>query len=155
MSSRLFQKLREERGMCYTIDAQSGAHEDTGQITIYAGTGADQVAELSLTCMDELKRAADDMTEAEVARARAQRRAGLLMGLEGPWSRAQHMSRMLALYGRVPDMAEMVGNIDAVTLERVKGYAAGLASAAKLALAVYGPADATPSADVLRARLAA
>lgn len=155
MSSRLFQKLREEQGMCYTIDAQSGAHEDTGQITIYAGTGAEQVADLALTTMDELKRAAEDMTEAEVARARAQRRAGLLMGLEGPWSRAQHMARMLALYGRVPDMAEMVGHIDAVTLERVTRYAERLAQAGRMALAVYGPADATPPADALRARLSA
>ena len=155
MSSRLFQSLREQHGMCYTVDAQSSAHEDCGLITIYAGTGADQVADLCRLTMDELKRAADDMTEAEVARARAQRRAGLLMGLEGPWARTQHMARMLALYGRVPDMPEMVAEIDAVTLDRVRGYAGGLAARAEMAMAVYGPAEAAPEAGALRARLAA
>ncbi|WP_323041378.1 pitrilysin family protein [Gemmobacter sp.] len=155
MSSRLFQKLREEHGMCYTVDAQSSAHEDVGLITVYAGTGEDQVGDLCRLTMDELKRAADDMTEAEVARARAQRRAGLLMGLEGPFARTQHMARMLALFGRIPDMPEMVAEIDAVTLERVKGYAAGLAERAQMAMAVYGPADDAPEAATLRERLAA
>lgn len=154
MSSRLFQKLREEHGMCYTVDAQASAHEDVGLITIYAGTGQDQVAELSRLTMDELKRAADDMTEAEVARTRAQRRAGLLMGLEGPFARTQHMARMLALFDRVPDMAEMVAEIDAVTLDRVRDYAGGLTERAEMAMAVYGPAEATPSAETLRERLA-
>lgn len=155
MSSRLFQKLREERGMCYTVDAQSGAHEDCGQITIYAGTGADQVRDLALLTMDELKRAADDISEAEVARARAQRRAGLLMGLEGPWARTQHMARMLALLGRVQDMAEMVAEIDAVTVDRVRAYAARLVTRGEMAMAVYGPALAAPEAGALRARLVA
>lgn len=155
MSSRLFQSLREQHGMCYTVDAQSSAHEDCGLITVYAGTSAEQVGDLCRLTMDELKRAAGDMTEAEVARARAQRRAGLLMGLEGPWARTQHMARMLALYGKVPDMAEMVAEIDAVTLARVRDYGARLAGRAQMAMAVYGPADAAPTADALRARLAA
>ena len=154
MSSRLFQKLREEHGMCYTVDAQSSAHEDVGLITIYAGTGAEQVGDLCRLTMDELKRAADDLTEAEVARARAQRRAGLLMGLEGPFARTQHMARMLALFGRIPEMDEMVAEIDAVTLERVKGYASRLAERAQMAMAVYGPAEAAPQAGALRDRLA-
>ena len=153
MSSRLFQKLREEHGMCYTVDAQAGAHEDTGLITVYAGTSRDQVADLARYTMDELKRSADDLTEAEVARIRAQRRAGLLMGLEGPWARTQHMARLLALFGRVPDMAEMVSEIDSVTLDRVKTYAGNLASRGAMAMAVYGPAEATPMLDELRERL--
>ncbi len=155
MSSRLFQKLREEHGMCYTVDAQSSAHEDCGLITIYAGTGEDQVADLCRLTVDELKRAVDDLTEAEVARARAQRRAGLLMGLEGPWSRTQHMARMLALFGRVPDMPEMVADIDAVTLDRVRSYAGRLVERAEMAMAVYGPAGAAPEAGALRDRLVA
>jgi predicted Zn-dependent peptidase len=153
MSSRLFQKLREEHGMCYTVDAQSSSHEDIGLVTVYAGTSAEQVGDLARHTMDELKRAADDMTEVEVARARAQRRAGLLMGLEGPWARTQHMARMLALFGKVPSMAEMVADIDAVTLDRVTGYAGRLAERANMAMAVYGPAQAAPEAEALRERL--
>ena len=89
MSSRLFQKIREDRGLCYSIYAQSSAYEDTGQVTIYAGTSAAEIGDLTQLTLDELKRAAGDMTDAEVARARAQLRAGLLMGLESPSSRAE------------------------------------------------------------------
>ena len=84
MSSRLFQEIRENRGLCYTIFAQAGAHADTGMTTTYAGTSADQLPELAGITIDEMKRAATDMSPAEVARARAQMKAGLLMGLESP-----------------------------------------------------------------------
>ena len=82
MSSRLFQEVREKRGLCYTIFAQAGAHADTGMTTIYAGTSGEQLGDLAEITIDEMKRAATDMTPAEVARARAQMKAGLLMGLE-------------------------------------------------------------------------
>jgi predicted Zn-dependent peptidase len=77
ISSRLFQEIRENRGLCYSIFAQTGAYADTGMMTIYAGTSADDIAQLSQITMDEMKRASDDMSEAEVARARAQMKAGL------------------------------------------------------------------------------
>jgi predicted Zn-dependent peptidase len=105
MSSRLFQKLREERGLCYTIFAQAGAYADTGLITLYAGTGADQISRTGeCLTIDEIKRAAEDMSEAEVARARTQMKAGLLMGLESPSARAERLARMLSIWGRVPDV---------------------------------------------------
>ena len=113
MSSRLFQKIREDRGLCYSIYAQSSAYEDTGQITIYAGTSEAEIAELTRLTVDELKRAADDMTEAEVARARAQLRAGLLMGLERTTTRAERNERLLLIQGRVPDVGETVIKIEA------------------------------------------
>ena len=71
MSSRLFQEVREKRGLCYSIFAQAGAYADTGMTTIYAGTSGAQVAELANVTIDEMKRAASDMSPAEVARARA------------------------------------------------------------------------------------
>jgi predicted Zn-dependent peptidase len=102
MSSRLFQKIREERGLCYSIFAQSAAYEDTGQITIYAGTSGEEIGDLTNLTLDEMKRAAEDMTEAEVARARAQLKAGMLMGLESPSSRAERIARLLSIWGRIP-----------------------------------------------------
>jgi predicted Zn-dependent peptidase len=63
--------VREKRGLCYTIFAQTGAYEDTGLTTIYAGTSAAQIEELTNVTMDEMKRASEDMSAAEVARARA------------------------------------------------------------------------------------
>ncbi|MBT9245467.1 insulinase family protein [Gemmobacter fulvus] len=154
MSSRLFQKIREERGLCYSIFAQSGAYEDTGAITIYAGTSAAEIADLTQLTVAELKRAAEDMTEAEVARARAQLKAGLLMGLESPSSRAERLARLLAIWGRVPDVDEAVAKIDAVTTADVRRYAAEMA-ASKAALALYGPVAEAPGLADIRAGLAA
>ncbi len=154
MSSRLFQKIREERGLCYSIFAQSGAYEDTGQITIYAGTSEEEIGDLVSLTLDELKRAADDMTEAEVNRARAQLKAGLLMGLESPSSRAERNARLLAIWGRVPSVAETVERIDAVSTTDVRAYGAGLVGA-KSALALYGPVTDAPDLEAIRARLAA
>ena len=73
MSSRLFQKIREERGLCYTIFAQSGFHDDTGMMTIYAGTGGGDIADLAMLTIDEVRRAAGDISEIEVARAKLTR----------------------------------------------------------------------------------
>ena len=154
MSSRLFQKIREERGLCYSIFAQSGAYEDTGQITLYAGTSAEEIADLATLTVDELKRAADDMTEAEVARARAQIKAGMLMGLESPSSRAERIARLLAIHGRVPGVDEAVARIDAVTVAGVRRYAAEVTGAGA-ALALYGPVEDAPTLEAIRARLAA
>ena len=154
MSSRLFQKIREERGLCYSIFAQSAAYEDTGQITLYAGTSEEEIGELTRLTLDELKRSSEDMTEAEVARARAQLKAGLLMGLESPSSRAERSARLLAIWGRVPDLDEAVAKIDAVSLGDVRSYAGGLTQA-KSALALYGPVAGAPGLEAIRDGLAA
>lgn len=154
MSSRLFQKIREERGLCYSIFAQQGAYEDTGSLTIYAGTSEEEIGDLTRLTIDELKRAADDMTEAEVARARAQLKAGLLMSLESPSSRAERNARLLSIWGRVPDVDEAVARIDAVTTADVRHYGRAM-MAAPTALALYGPVAAAPDLEAIRRGLAA
>jgi predicted Zn-dependent peptidase len=154
MSSRLFQKIREERGLCYSIYAQAGSYDETGMITLYAGTSAEEIGELGRLTMDELKRAADDMTEAEVARARAQLKAGMVMGLESPTSRAERLARYMSIWGRVPPLSEAVGKIDAVTTQAVRDFAGRMTEGAA-ALALYGPIGDAPGLDALRARLAA
>lgn len=155
MSSRLFQKVREERGLCYSIFAQSGFHDDTGMVTVYAGTSGDQVGDLANITIDEIRRSAEDMTEAEIARARAQLKAGLLMGLESPTGQAERMARSLAIWGRVSEPAEVAARIDAVTVEDVRDHAQRLIANARPALALYGPVRAAPSRDRLAERLAA
>ena len=155
MSSRLFQKLREERGLCYTTFAQAGAHDDTGSITVYAGTGASDIRELANLTIDEFRRATEDMTEAEVARARTQMKAGLLMGLESPSSRAERLARLLAIWGRVPSVSETVDRIDAVNLSGIKAYAERVAQSARMSMALYGPVETAPALDALRERLVA
>ncbi len=154
VSSRLFQEIREKRGLCYTVFAQAGAYEDTGLATIYAGTSAAQIGELAEVTIDEMKRAADDMTAAEVARARAQMKAGLLMGLESPSNRAERLARLLSIWGRIPSIAETVEHVDAVTTGDVKAFAAQMAQTGA-AMALYGPAETAPTLEALQARLAA
>ncbi|MDF3606512.1 pitrilysin family protein [Paracoccus sp. DMF-8] len=155
MSSRLFQKVREERGLCYTIFAQSGFHDDTGMVTIYAGTSSEQIGDLASITIDEIRRSIDTLTEAEVSRAKAQMKAGLLMGLESPSGQAERMARSLAIWGRIPDATEMAGRIDAVSMRDVRDHAARLISDARPALALYGPVGKAPDREELAKRLAA
>ena len=155
MSSRLFQEARERRGLCYSIFAQSQAHDDTGLLTIYAGTSEAQIGQLAELTLDELRRAASDLTAAEVARARAQMRAGLLMGLESPSSRAERLARVVAIWGRVPPVEETLARIDSVTTGDVRALTARMAERGAAALALYGPVARAPGLDRVRERLAA
>ncbi|UAB89594.1 insulinase family protein [Ruegeria sp. SCSIO 43209] len=155
MSSRLFQEVRETRGLCYTIFAQTGAYADTGTTTIYAGTSADQVGELATITIDEMKRAAEDMSAEEVARARAQMKAGMLMGLESPSNRAERLARLVQIWGRVPSLEDTVAKIDAVSTEDVRAFAEDMAVKAPAALALYGPVSGAPSLADLQERRAA
>ncbi|MFZ1480538.1 MAG: pitrilysin family protein [Paracoccaceae bacterium] len=154
MSSRLFQKIREERGLCYTIYAQNAAYDDTGQITIYAGTSAEEIGELTQLTIDEMKRAAGDMTEPEVLRAKAQLKAGLLMGLESPTARAERNARLLSIWGRVPDLDEAVAKVEAVTTAGIRAYGGALLLQ-KTALALYGPVAGAPGVEAIVKGLAA
>lgn len=155
MSSRLFQEIREKRGMCYSIFTQAGAYSDTGMTMMYAGTSAEQIEELALVCMDEMKRAADDISEAEVNRARAQMKAGLLMGLESPSSRAERMARVLQIWDRIPDLSETIEKIDAVDVASVRAFGGKLITDTKMAMALYGPVKGAPQLETLKQRLAA
>ena len=155
MSSRLFQTIREERGLCYTIFAQFGAYADGGMTTIYAGTAADQIGELAMLTADELKRAASDIDAAEVARARAQMKAGLLMGLESPSARAERLARMTAIWGAVPSIEETIERIDAVTTGDIRAFGETMATRAAAALTLYGPIGRAPDLASLKERLAA
>ncbi|NNF92571.1 MAG: insulinase family protein, partial [Boseongicola sp.] len=155
MSSRLFQEAREKRGLCYTIFAQTGAYSDSGLMTIYAGTSGEEIGELANLTIDEVKRAAHDMSAAEVARARTQMKAGLLMGLESPSSRAERMARQLAIWDRVPSLEETVERIDRVTTGDVRDLAGQMAARGAAALALYGPVSGAPGLSDLTGRLAA
>ena len=155
MSSRLFQEAREKRGLCYSIFAQTGAYSDSGLLTIYAGTSGEELGDLVDLTVEELRRSADDLSEAEIARARAQLKAGLLMGLESPSSRAERLARQLSIWDRVPSIAETVERIDAVTTAAARRMAEELATSRRAALALYGPVEGARDVGDLTERLAA
>jgi len=152
MSSRLFQEVREKRGLCYSIFAQAGAYADTGLTTIYAGTSASQLGELAEITIDEMKRAAEDMGPEEVARARAQMKAGMLMGLESPSTRAERLARLVQIWDKVPPLDDTVARIDAVTTGDVREFAETMATQAPAALALYGPVSEAPNLTSLQER---
>jgi predicted Zn-dependent peptidase len=155
MSSRLFQEAREKRGLCYTIFAQVGAFADSGMMTVYAGTAEDDVAGLTHLVLDELRRAGDDTTAIEVDRARAQMKAGMLMGLESPSARAERLARVVAIWDRVPPLEEAVAQIEAVNVAGVRDHAARMCVANSPAVASYGPVKGMLDLATIRERLSA
>jgi predicted Zn-dependent peptidase len=138
MSSRLFQEIREKRGLCYSIYASAWGLKDSGMFQIHAATGQEMVAALIDVVGSELaKIAADGPTVREVGRAKAQLKAGLLMGLESSGARAEQMARHLMVHGRLIPSEELVARVDAVTVEGVQRLAAKLAASAP-SVAVVG-----------------
>jgi predicted Zn-dependent peptidase len=123
-------------------------------MTIYAGTGGEELPELVNLTADELNRAARDLDETEVARARAQTKAGLLMGLESVSARAERLAAMLSAWGRIPSLAEIIERIEAVGVAEAREAAARLL-AQPPALALYGPVERAGSVEALAARLVA
>ena len=155
MSSRLFQEIREKRGLCYTIFAQAGAFSDSGMMTIYAGTSEAQVPDLMALTFDELRRAAEDMSSNELERARAQMKAGMLMGLESASNRAERLARQVQVWGYVPELEETVAKIENVTLDRLRSFSEHIASKAPAALALYGPIQNAPTLNEIQQNSAA
>jgi predicted Zn-dependent peptidase len=153
MSSRLFQEVREKRGLVYSIYTFSSAYQDGGLFGLYAGTGEEEVAELVTVVCDELRRAAADvMAEEEVARSRAQIKAGVLMSLESTSSRAERVARHLQVYDRVIPIDEIARRIDAVTAEDVRRVAERLLTSAPT-LTALGPVGGLQDYDTVKQRL--
>ncbi|MEM7543910.1 MAG: pitrilysin family protein [Pseudomonadota bacterium] len=154
MSSRLFQEAREKRGLCYTIFAQAGAYQDSGLLTIYAGTGEAEAKGLAELTVDVIRKAAEDFTQEELDRARAQMKAGMVMGLESPSARAERLARSLMIWGREPDLDDTIAKIDAVDLATMRRAAETL-TIGHPTLAYYGPVGDAPDVGSFAARLAA
>jgi predicted Zn-dependent peptidase len=139
MSSRLFQEVRERRGLCYAIYSSFWALADTGLFGIHAATGPELMGQLIDVVGHELNRAAAQRpTEAELARSKAQLKAGLLMGLESSSARAEQMARQLLLFDRLIDTPEIVERIESVTPQAVRALAQALFRGARPAVAVVG-----------------
>jgi predicted Zn-dependent peptidase len=149
MSSRLFQEVREQRGLCYAISAFHMAFSDTGMFGLYAGTDAADVAELMRVVVDEINGTAETINEAEVARAKAQMKAGLLMALESSSTRAEQLARQMLNWGRPIPLDELVGKIEAVTVESSRAAGRALIARGRPAIAALGPGAGLESAATI------
>jgi len=148
MSSRLFQEVRELRGLCYSIYAFHAPYVDTGMFGLYAGTDAIDAPELMQVVVDEIAAAADTITETEVGRAKAQMKAGLLMALESSGTRAEQLARQIIVHGRPIPMDEIVGKVDAVTVESTRAAGRALIARSRPAVAALGPSGLDSAAAI-------
>jgi predicted Zn-dependent peptidase len=154
MSSRLFQRIREERGLVYSIHCFNAAYADGGLFGIYAGTGAEDIGELVPVVCQEFVGVADTLGEAELVRARNQIKAGTLMALESSHARCEQAARHLIIHGRPIPYAEIVARIEAVDQDAVRRVARRLLQG-RLTLAALGPIGELEAIDKIAARLAA
>lgn len=154
MSSRLFQEVREKRGLVYSIYSYQSAYTDGGLFGVYAGTGSDEVTELMPLIADELNKVRLSVDEVEVARARAQLKASILMSLESTSSRCEQLARQMLIYGRPVPAEEIVAKVDAVTAGDVVRVAERLFST-KPTLSAIGPLANLEAGDTFAARLGA
>ena len=129
-SSRLFQELREERGLAYSVSAGLTGYAETGLMTAYIAADLKQSAAALALLETTLHDAAATLTPAELARAQAQVRAGLLMALESPEQVMSALARGLQLEGRVVPLAELAARYDGVTLEQARAAGAALLAGA-------------------------
>jgi predicted Zn-dependent peptidase len=142
MSSRLFQEIREKRGLCYSVYAFHWGYSDSGLFGLHVATGKDDLAELMPVILGELEKCGQSIEQAEVDRARAQIRASLLMAMENPAARAGQIARQLQLFGRPIGNEELMDRLAAISRERLEDLSQRLFGQCNPTLAAIGPVDA-------------
>jgi predicted Zn-dependent peptidase len=141
MSSRLFQEVREKRGLAYSVYSFSSQHADTGMWGIYAGCLPSKADEVLAICAAEVAKVVDGgLTEAELERGKGQVRGGIVLGLEDPSSRMTRLGKSELVYPGLEPVDDVLAAIDAVTQDDVRAIAAEVLTRPK-ALAVVGPFD--------------
>ena len=139
MSSRLFQEVRERRGLCYAIYAFASGLSDSGMFTIHAAGASDRAHELFAVIRDELVKAADKgFRPEEVARVKAQIKMGLLTGLESSSARAEQLARQILIHGRLLSTEELVEKVDRVEAKNLQVLVERML-ASPASLATVGP----------------
>lgn len=139
MSSRLFQEVREKRGLCYSVYAFHWAFSDSGIFGVHAATGEEDLAELVEVIAAELGKATEGIGQQEIDRARAQTRAHLLMAQESPAARAGQIARQVMLYGRTIPNQEVLDRLAAITPERLTDLAGRMFFSGKPTVSAIGP----------------
>jgi len=152
MSSRLFQEVREKRGLCYSVFAFGTTYEDTGQLGIYAAASPDNTPELVTVTAQVMHSLMDEITPKEIARAKAQLKTSIVMNLESASSRADQIARQYMAFGEVPEIQSLIDKIEAVTADEVKALAADIFGTSAPAVSAVGQLSSLESHDALAAR---
>ncbi len=149
MSSRLFQEVREKRGLCYSVYAFHWGFSDTGVFGVHAATGLDDIAELVPVLLSELGKTGEHIKIEELNRARAQYRAGLMMSSESASSRASQIARQIMLFGRPISKDELMERLSGITVERLTDLSTRLFSSRPTIAAVGPVGTLAPFEDIL------
>jgi predicted Zn-dependent peptidase len=149
MSSRLFQTIREERGLVYSIYAFHSALRDDGQFAVYAGTDPERLDELMSAVGAELQKIKTTITDVEINRTRAQLKANLLMGREGMTTRADQNAKYMLFHNQILDTNELRRRIDTIDRDKIMALSAQI-FATSPTLSALGPIDKLPSFDVIK-----
>jgi len=152
LTSRLWHEVRESRGLAYSIEAFHWPFSDCGLFGIGAGTSGADVGDFVAVTAETARRAVFDLEEAELARARAQMKVGLLAALETPGGRIDRIARQLLAWGRLIPSEEIVGKIDAVTIEEARAAGRVLLAGAPTVAAI-GPLKGLPAIARIAERL--
>jgi predicted Zn-dependent peptidase len=153
MSSRLFQEVRENRGLAYSVFSFASSYTDTGLFGIYAGTGEKETADLVPVVCDELLKLIEQPLEEELVRARAQLKASLMMALESCFAQSEELARQFLIFGRRIPPDEIVARIAAVDEAAIRRVGRRLLTGGGPTLAAIGPLQQLPDFDSIRRRL--
>jgi predicted Zn-dependent peptidase len=146
MSSRLFQSLREELGLAYSVYAAMASYSDTGSLSFHIGTGTGKIAQFFAELVKVLEHfAAGGVTAVELERNRQMSRAGLYMGLESVLTRMNRMGRTLMMYGEYQSPEYVMAQVDAVRREDINALAQEMLELKTMSLAAIGPEGILPA----------
>ena len=152
MSSRLFQEIREKRGLVYGISSFSSSYSDTGVFGIYAGTGENQIQELIPVLCDELNNSPNSITEKEISRGKAQLKASLMMGRESAFRRCESAARQLLVFDKIIEPSETIKKIDLVSKETVEKIAKKIIDSS-ITISSIGPIDKLDKLEKIQKRI--
>jgi len=151
MSSRLFQEIREERGLAYAVSTYHAAYRDVGAFVVYCGTSPAVAREVVRLVFDNLGRATKGLPAEEITRAKESLKGSLMLDLETPGSRMSKLARSEQYFGRQLTLDEIIADVDAVDADDVRRVATALFVPERMSLAAIGPFDAhSRLADELR-----
>ena len=154
MSSRLFQEIREKRGLAYSIYCFNSAYSDSGLFGVYAGTGEDGLVELVPALCDELLKSTSSIEDKELDRARAQMRTGIVMSLESTAARSEQIARQIAMFGRIIPIDELIDEVDALSSADIERAIGRLINSSPT-IAAIGPINRLASYGDIAGRLRA
>ena len=152
MSSRLFQELREKRGLCYSIFSFASSYQDVGLLNVYAATSPENARDLSDVATDVMLSMTESLEEPELQRAKAQLKAGLVISLESAAGRADQIARQFLAFGKVPEMTDLISRIERLTTGDIKNLASEILISARPAISAVGSLKYLATEDRIAAK---